>query len=218
LNKAPNNRVCVIQFAKLPELHRVKTRMQPHLTPAQSLELHCDLTEHSFQLLSGSLFWDYQIWVTARSEVPDFFGTLTVGDSTEVHLQQGADLGERMAHALQSVLARYRYAIIVGSDCPQLDQLHLNQLVARLQEGDQAALVPACDGGYVALGLSEFSESIFKQVDWGTDKVLAQTLERINALNWRCFLAEPLADVDRVEDLNELSDFEWGKKWSALVP
>lgn len=217
LNKAEDIDVCVIQFAKLPELYRVKTRMQPQLNASQSLALHCDLTEHSFRVLSDSSCWDYQLWVTARSETPDFFDTLTMGGSAQIHIQQGVDLGERMAYALQRVLESYRYAVIVGSDCPQLDQASLNQLVSKLESGDQAVLIPACDGGYVALGLSEFSGNIFKRVEWGSDKVLDQTLVRVRALNWRYSLAEPLADVDRAEDLRGLDGFEWGKQWSTLA-
>jgi uncharacterized protein len=217
LNKTEGIDVCVIQFAKLPELYRVKTRMQPQLNASQSLALHCDLTEHSFRVLSGSAGWDYQLWVTARSEAPDFFDTLTMGGSSEIHIQQGSDLGERMAYALQCVLESYRYVIIVGSDCPQLDQASLNQLINKLKRGDQAVLIPAYDGGYVALGLSEFSGSIFKRVEWGSDKVLDQTLVRLRALNWRYSLAEPLADIDRAEDLNGLDGFEWGKQWSSLA-
>ncbi len=222
LNSAPecdsNNDVCVIQFAKLPQLNRVKTRMQPWLSVEQSLQLHCDLVGHTFQNLYSPKHWDYQLWVSARQTSPDFFDEMLGSAAVPVKVQQGGDLGARMGHSLEQVLHKYSLAIIVGSDCPALDMGQLNELIRVLREGVPAALIPAQDGGYVALGLSQFSSVLFQKVDWGTAQVYDQTMARIEELGWSFYGANPLADIDRPDDLVQLRDYDWGRKWLALAP
>lgn len=207
---------CILQFAKLPELGKVKTRMQPQLSTDDSLALHCDLTQHAYKQLAGKTEWAYELWVGSRGGSPDYFDRLQRLHASSIHLQKGKDLGERMAHALEDALERYDFAIVIGSDCPQLTDEHLSSLITHLQSGVDGAVIPATDGGYVALGLRRFSSKIFEGVDWGSSCVLAQTLARFDQLQWSVELMPALADIDHPEDLSLLSDYPWGKKWSDL--
>lgn len=207
---------CILQFAKLPEIGKVKTRMQPQLSVDDSLALHCDLTQHTYMQLAGNSEWSYELWVGSRGDTPDYFDRLQRLHSSSIHLQQGKDLGERMAHALEDALARYRYAIVIGSDCPQLTDEHLSSLIVQLQCGMDGAVIPATDGGYVAMGLSRISSKIFEGVDWGSSSVLEQTLARFDQLQWSVALMPALSDIDHPEDLSSLSDYTWGKQWTDL--
>ncbi len=210
--------VCVIQFAKLPQYGRVKTRMQPRLSAEEALQLHCDLVRHTFENLRKPDEWDFQLWVSARGVSPDFFDTLVGQTSVPVEVQQGDDLGARMGHSLEQVLQSYSLVIIVGSDCPSLDVSRLQELVKVLRNDVSAALIPADDGGYVALGLSRFSGALFRNVDWGTDQVYDQTVAHLRGLNWPFFEANSLADIDRPEDLTRLREYDWGRSWAKLSP
>ena len=208
--KSPNS--CVIQFAKLPQLNRVKTRMQPYLTPEQSLMLHERLVAHTYKSLSKPNRWDYQLWVSAQGDETDFFADLTsdVAVSHPIKIQNGSDLGQRMHHALAAVLENYRYAVIVGSDCPALDAAAIDRLLSHLKGGCSAALIPARDGGYVALALSEVCPALFDGVAWGSDTVLEQTCQRLQRLNWQYRLEEAMPDIDRPEDLSHIRHYDWG--------
>ena len=69
-------------------------------------------------------------------------------------------------------------------------------------------LGPAEDGGYVLIGMKALNPAVFKGVEWGTDRVLEQTITNIDALNLSYVLLEPLWDVDRPEDLDRLQNLD----------
>ena len=60
------------------------------------------------------------------------------------------------------------------------------------------------DGGYVLIGLRRLEPSLFADIDWGTDRVLAETRRRLERLGWEWRETEPLPDVDRPPDLTHL--------------
>ncbi|MGH1371952.1 MAG: TIGR04282 family arsenosugar biosynthesis glycosyltransferase [Cellvibrionaceae bacterium] len=206
---------CVLQFAKLPELLKVKTRMQPVLSAEESVQLHSALTRHTYSTLATGDEWGYELWVGARGAAPDFFDLLQADSESPIRIQQGRDLGERMGHALADVLSRYQYAVIVGSDCPGLNAASISKLFEQLRQGQDGALIPATDGGYVALGLARISPFIFEGVDWGSASVLEQTLARFRTLQWNVHRAPAMSDIDRPEDLPLLSGYDWGEAWST---
>ncbi len=59
---------------------------------------------------------------------------------------------------------------------------------------------PALDGGYYLLGMQQFSPSLFEDIPWSTDAVLATTLARIRDLEQSYFLLPELSDIDYEED------------------
>ena len=124
-----------------------------------------------------------------------------------LHTQLGDDLGERMSFAVRQNLKKFSYVILVGTDCPDLESSLIAEAIASLKEGSDAVLVPAEDGGYVLIGLSVYIESVFTDMQWGSDKVLAVTRDRLleAGIRWR-ELAEQ-RDIDRPEDLDFLKQY-----------
>ena len=148
--------------------------MQPILTPAESLALHCDLLQLCCDNLS-SLDRDrfqLELHVTEPSE---FLTELASGHGFSVKIQKGANLGERMVER-------------VG------DSLRHNQVV----------MVPALDGGYVALGLTEHAPELFCNIPWGNETVARETAQRIEQLGWSSEYFPAEADIDRPDDLKYL--------------
>lgn len=197
------NSCCVVQFAKKPELGRVKTRMQPGLSQEQSLQLHRCLLEYTCLSLSSSSNWDYQLWF---SDQPLYQGAPdpVIDSAKRGQLQQEGDLGARMAGCFEVLLSEYKQVILVGSDCPYLTERHVEQVISLGSSGNQAIVTPALDGGYVLISLCQFDSRVFENIDWGTDRVLAQTEERLKELAWRYELMPALGDVDYPEDLDDL--------------
>ena len=189
----------LIQFAKAPELGKVKTRMQPQLTIQQSLRLHRQLVKHCHRTLVESYLAPVELWTTGSDE-SNFFQTLV--PLSPIREQQGADLGRRMHHALGDGLERYEAVVLVGSDCPFLTGQIIRQALEALSRGFDCVLGPAKDGGYVLIGLTRNSVELFADVKWGSDRVAEQTRARLRHLVWRWTELTPLADIDTHEDLN----------------
>ena len=192
----------LIQFAKVPELGKVKTRMQPFLTEQQSLLLHCRLVSETYRTLIQSQLAPVELW-TAGSQASAFFNELE--PSPMLREQQGADLGMRMQHALLDGLQRYQAVVLVGSDCPFMTEGALRQALEILSAGSDCVLGPATDGGYVLIGLAQPSVQLFEDIAWGTHKVLEQTRSHLRHMDWKWQELEPLADIDKPEDLNQIT-------------
>ena len=94
--------------------------------------------------------------------------------------------------------------LLVGSDCPVLTPALLGQCHAALQT-TEAVCLPAEDGGYALIGVRESHPGLFRGIDWGTARVMAQTRQRARALGWRLACPAEVWDVDRPEDLGRLA-------------
>ncbi|MQM30903.1 MAG: hypothetical protein CRU78_10415, partial [Candidatus Accumulibacter phosphatis] len=70
---------------------------------------------------------------------------------------------------------------------------------------NDAVFIPAEDGGYVLLGLRCPQPGLFEGVDWGSERVMAQTRQRLLALGLRWCELPALWDVDRPADLTRLA-------------
>lgn len=112
-------------------------------------------------------------------------------------------LGERLERAARRALEDGP-VLLIGADCPGLDQARLTAAAADLERSD-AVMHPALDGGYVLLGLRRFDTSLFRGIAWSTASVAAETEARVRALGWSLEVRESLRDVDEPEDLAALS-------------
>lgn len=115
--------------------------------------------------------------------------------------QQGADLGERMAFSFSIALQTHDKVIIIGTDCPALDEEYIEQAIQALGEHD-VVIGPAEDGGYVLLGLRKFSLELFTGISWGSDSVLKQTRQVLKDLSWSYKELGIMHDIDRPKDLH----------------
>ncbi len=197
------NRNCIILFTRYPQPGEVKTRLIERLGARGAAELHASMTEkivREIDVLCLGGITDCQIRYSngTEQEMQDWLGT-----TTPVCLQQGKDLGQRMAAAFAACFQQgAEQILLVGSDCPALDHEILQSGLEMLGSHD-LVLGPAADGGYYLIGLSIAAGcgSLFTGIDWGTEKVLQQTLELAekNAISFS--LLPQLHDIDRPEDL-----------------
>lgn len=122
--------------------------------------------------------------------------------------QEGGDLGARMQDAFARVLTECERALLIGTDCPDLNAESLALADERLHTAD-AVLVPAIDGGYVAIGLARAAlphlEAFFSGLDWGANSVANDTRERIARSGLEVRELAPLADLDNTNDLVRLA-------------
>jgi len=204
----------ILLFAKAPVAGEVKTRLEPELGNEGSLALHQAMTTRVIALLQSQSIAPWELWVSSdRSE--EFF--LSICNKKEIKIQTGADLGRKMAHASALSLAGdgVNSVLIIGSDCPSYDAEYLAEAIECLQSGSDVVLGPAEDGGYVLVGMNAPYSGLFDGIDWGTERVLAQTQANIRSLGLISSSLQPLWDVDRPEDLARLEELDPPLQWSS---
>lgn len=198
------SRQALLVFARAPVVGRAKTRLIPALGAAGAAALHAGLVERTLQT-AAQLPVDLQLWCH-----PDpghaFFRTCATRFPLSLQRQVGVDLGQRMAQALAAALARYDRAVLIGTDCPSLGADAVAQAFAVLQQGADAVLGPAADGGYYLVGLCRPQAHLFSGIDWGSDRVLSQTLSRLRQYRLDYRLLDPRQDLDTPADLAGLDD------------
>ncbi len=193
----------VLVFAKAPIPGKVNTRLQPTLSQQQCAVLQQHFIQRSLTTACNLDHTNIELWCTPDTSHP-FFSSCAAQFPIQLRQQHGLDLGERMHHALQQTLQTSDSAVLMGTDCPGIDTAYLTQAFTQLSEGDDLVLGPALDGGYVMIGARKTDWLLFKDIHWGSAKVLEQTRQRITTLQMRCTELEPLQDIDTQEDLDAL--------------
>lgn len=190
-------------FARDPEPGRTKTRLIPVLGAEGACRCYLCLLDATLASVRGAGFEALELWSdrpprsTALAERADALGAT-------LRVQSGADLGARMAAALEDALAAGTRPVLVGSDLPGLTPEHLRDAAAALEGGADAVFAPAEDGGYGLVGLARPWPELFRDVPWGTDAVMAET--RARAAGGALVELAPLWDIDEPEDLARLAE------------
>jgi len=186
-------------FARDPVPGQAKTRLIPALGEKAAATLHARLTRRTLASACSVEGFCVNLYCTPDSKTP-FFRQCREDFPLDLHLQQGADLGQRMQQAFLSALKDTDQAILIGTDCPELTAEDLRQARAILEQHD-CVLGPAHDGGYYLLGLKQAAPQLFCDIPWGGNQVAQLTRARIRELGWTCQELRLLHDLDREEDL-----------------
>ena len=189
--------VPVAVFARAPLAGRAKTRLSPMLGPAGAARAHRQLVLRTVRTVRRSGM-PLQLWCEPSGQARFFRALQRVCDCAGQTQVQG-DLGHRM-HAAFEAHAGRGPLLLIGTDCPLLDPAHLQQAAQRLLDGEDAVFTPAEDGGYVLVGLSRPQAALFESVDWGTNRVMAQTRSQLQKMGLRWSEMPMLWDVDEPAD------------------
>ncbi len=198
-------------MAKAPVAGNVKTRLVPPLTAEQAAELYRALLLDQMQQLAGVDDADrYLAYTPVNGE-----NALRMlgGDQFRYLAQRGDDLGARMENLCADLFQLgHRNVIIMGSDLPGLPIEIVSQAFRQLAcAASHVVLGPSCDGGYYLIGMNYPTPAIFANMIWSHDRVLADTIVRLESLGISYTLLPTWFDLDRVEDLKYLRDIkpEW---------
>jgi len=206
----------LIIFTRYPVAGRTKTRMIPALGEQGAANLHREMAEYTLLNLlalgyeksleigiyySGGNLSLMQAWL---NPVISFFtknnSHLSI-NPISYHAQIGEDLGKRMQGAFEDAFNNtIEKTIIIGTDCPDLAQNIIEEAFFALDSHD-VVLGPASDGGYYLIGLSKCFPMLFKNIDWGSDRVLDQTKSIIEQEKLNVYYLQVLTDIDRLDDL-----------------
>ncbi len=189
----------LLVFAKVPVPGRVKTRLVPALGPEGAARLYRafleDVARWSGRTGADRVVWwvdgDLQAFPVRRAEA---------------HPQPPGDLGTRLRIAVDHGFRTGGGPVaVVGTDCPHLSPYAVKELFHRVERGNDAAILPARDGGYMSCCLAEPIPEMFHGIPWSTGRVLAATIDRLRAARRTVYVSEPVFDVDTPEDLEDLA-------------
>lgn len=196
-------RIEIAILAKAPIAGLAKTRLIPHLGANGAAALHGWLLQRTVATAVVADLGPVTLWCTPNTDHPEFAVCRAFG-AVALRRQAEGNLGERM-HTAIAESSTAAGTLVIGTDCAVLTPGLLRQAAASLQQHD-ATVVPAEDGGYVLIGMRQASRQAFQAVDWGTERVMAQTRARLTTMNWRWREFSPLWDVDRKEDCERLAE------------
>jgi hypothetical protein len=193
----------LIVFVKAPVLGKVKTRLEPHLSPVRILELYKSFVREIITKCVSLRGVD-KFLGCYPTEDDDFLKELTKTYKIKSFNQKGNDLGERIINAFRDHFKQgYSKVVIIGSDSPTIPVEYIRQAFREL-DGKDLVLGPCCDGGYYLVGAKKVFNKVFQGIPWDTEKVLIKTLERLDSLKVRFSLLPFWYDVDTIEDLRFL--------------
>ena len=194
---------CLILFVKSPVKGQVKSRLSQLIGENVTRNLYKTFVADMLESMQCEPQYTIRIAFhphNAKSTIIRWLG------KQYLYLPQtGEGLGERMAHAFKHIFSEgYQKALIVGSDIPDLPQSVILKAFESLGTYD-AVIGPSFDGGYYLIGFRHdtFSNEVFQEIDWGTDTVFSQTLDRFK--REQTVRIMPLWwDIDLPEDIKGL--------------
>ena len=195
----------LIVFTRFPVAGTTKTRLIPVLGASGAALLQRSMAERTLERVSRAHLLP-EPSIEIRFEGGDRKRLQAwLGAGYFYRPQEGHDLGARMAAAFENAFRDGADQVaLVGTDIPGLQSTVIECAFHGLAKAD-VVFGPASDGGYYLIGMSReiypAGLGLFKDIDWGTARVLSASLDKAASLGLRTRLLEELADVDNPEDL-----------------
>jgi rSAM/selenodomain-associated transferase 1 len=223
---APRGGCALGVMIKAPRAGASKTRLVPPLTHDEAAALSvCFLRDTAANIAAACEAAGRADGADAASGVAvytpagaagAFEGLLPEGFS--LLAQRGEGFGERLFNAADDLLRLgYDSLCLIDSDSPTLPTHALAAAADELSRpGDRVILGPADDGGYYLIGLKHAHRSLFERIDWSTERVLQQTVERACEINLDVALLPVWYDVDDAATLARLCEELFGDRSGSV--
>jgi rSAM/selenodomain-associated transferase 1 len=203
-------------MTKAPQAGRVKTRLVPPLTPEEAAELNkCFLRDTAAAISSACSRRPVgDEGKTARSS-PIAVYTPVGAESAYTDVlpsdfnllpQRGDKFGERLYLAIEDLFkCGFESVCLIDSDSPTVPAKNFEQAVEFLSmTEDRVVLGPSDDGGYYLIGMKKPHRHLFEQIDWSTERVLNQTMQRAIEIGIQVKLLPTGYDIDDDASLRRL--------------
>jgi len=192
-------------FVKYPEPGKVKTRLAATVGAELAAQLYQEFVQQTFKLAQQCRLAARFVTFTPAEKERDL-KILFPGPWQWFPQENSPDLGIRIQRAIQYVQQQgYSQVITIGTDSPSLSAEYLEQATTALLHHD-LVLGPATDGGYYLIGLKNAPPELFTGIDWSTEQVLRQTLQRAEQLRLSVYQLPVWYDVDDLATLQQFCD------------
>jgi rSAM/selenodomain-associated transferase 1 len=206
-------------MTKAPRAGYVKTRLVPPLTADEAAALNVCLLRDTAAAIAQALGENARgvaIYTPIGAEA-EYIDILPSG--FELVPQRDGAFGERLALAAQDLFRiGFSSVCLIDSDSPTVaPEIYAQAASELMKAGDRAVLGPSDDGGYYLIGLKQNHRSLFEHIDWSTERVLDQTIQRAAEHNLEVKLLAVGFDVDDRATLRRLCDELLGQNSNASV-
>ena len=192
-------------ITKAPRAGQVKTRLTPPLTAEEAAALNvCFLRDISATIGKvGGNARGIGCYTPVGSEgtYRDIFPV-----EFELLAQRDGDLSQRLVGAIEDLIAvGFASVCLINSDSPTaLASVFAEAVRVLSSPNEDVVLGPSDDGGYYMIGIKKPHPRMFEAIDWSTDRVCAQTLERAAEIGLDVRLLNGCYDVDDRRTLHRL--------------
>ena len=219
-------------MTKAPQAGRVKTRLVPPLTPEEAAELNkCFLRDTAAAISSicsrrpagdeGRMDFKPEAGASHSEAATAACGIAVytpVGAESAYNdilpadfsllPQRGEKFGERLYFAVEDLFkCGFGSVCLIDSDSPTVPAENFAEAVELLSTTeDRVVLGPSDDGGYYLIGVKKPHRHLFEQIDWSTERVLNQTMQRATEIGIEVKLLPTGYDVDDGASLRRLCD------------
>jgi rSAM/selenodomain-associated transferase 1 len=229
-------------MTKAPQPGRVKTRLVPPLTPEEAAELNkCFLRDTATAIssvCSGRPVGDaskmqFEHAGASHSEASTAACGIAVytpvgAESAYNDIlppafallpQRGDKFGERLYSAVEDLFrCGFELVCLIDSDSPTVPAANFAETVELLSTTeDRVVLGPSDDGGYYLIGVKKPHRHLFDQIDWSTERVLNQTMQRATEIGIEVKLLPTGYDVDDDASLRRLCNELLGERGDDSV-
>jgi len=202
-------RACALTImTKAPRTGHVKTRLIPPLTADEAAALNtCFLRDTAAAITEASDKNVQGIAVYTPIGAEEMYIDI-LPDNFQLVPQRGDGFGERLAAAAEDLLRiGFQSVCLIDSDSPTVPSRVYSEAANMLSiPDDRVVLGPSDDGGYYLIGLKQDHRRLFEQIDWSTERVLEQTMQRAAELDLEVKLLPSGYDVDDRVTLRRLCD------------
>jgi rSAM/selenodomain-associated transferase 1 len=230
LDRGAHGLCALAVMTKAPQAGRVKTRLVPPLTPEEAAELNkCFLRDTAAAISSvcsrrpagdeGKLDFkpeagaSHSEAATAACGIAVYTPVGAESAYTDVLAadfsllpQRGDGFGERLYFAVEDLFkCGFGSVCLIDSDSPTVPAENFAEAVELLSTTeDRVVLGPSDDGGYYLIGVKKTHPHLFEQIDWSTERVLNQTIQRATEIGLEVKLLPTGYDVDDGASLRRL--------------
>jgi rSAM/selenodomain-associated transferase 1 len=215
-------------MTKAPQAGRVKTRLVPPLTPQEAAELNkCFLRDTAAVISSacrrsvsdaGNRYEPNALHSEAATAACAIAVYTPVGAESAYNdilpadfsllPQRGDKFGERLYFAVEDLFkCGFASVCLIDSDSPTVPAENFAKAVELLSTTENLVVLgPSDDGGYYLIGVKRPHRQLFEQIDWSTERVLNQTIQRATEIGLEYKLLPSGYDVDDDASLRRLSN------------
>ena len=196
-------------MTKAPEPGKVKTRLTPPLTAEEAADLNrCFLRDIAGSIaIAGKERRSEGVAVYMPVGAEAAYENILPRDFYLIP-QRGDAFGQRLVVAAEDLFAAgFASVCLINSDSPTVPSTTFVEAVGELAKpGDRVVLGPSDDGGYYLIGVKNLHARLFEEIEWSTERVLAQTLERAAEIGVDVHQLPAGYDVDDGTTLQRLCD------------
>lgn len=193
-------------MTKAPRAGQVKTRLVPPLTHDEAAHLNsCFLSDTAAAISAAASTAALGVAVYTPAGAEAVYANI-LPPHFELIPQRGEGFGERLYFAADDLFrCGFDAVCLINSDSPTVPAASFAQAVDRLcSPGDRIVIGPSDDGGYYLIGLKKLHGEVLERIDWSTERVFDQTLERAAEVGVEVQLLPTGYDIDDREALRRL--------------